>query len=372
MSLNELLPNWNSTAVASIVLFGAVVIGLIAHRIVFAILRRMGARPGVLVEASISQHCYRPALLLIPVAIVDMALPATRLSATGIALFGHVEGLILIGAVAWFVTSLTAVVADALLAKYRIEDPDNLCARTIHTQLQVFQRTIALIVTVLAAGSMLMTFSWARTIGSSLLASAGIAGLVAGIAARPTIANLVASIQIALTEPIRVEDVVIVEGEWGWIEEILTTYVVVRTWDLRRLVLPISYFVEKPFQNWTRTTAEIIGAVFMYVDYTCPIQPLRDELQRIVQASPRWNRRVCGLQVTNASEHTIELRALVSAANSGLAFDLRCEVREQLIDFIKRNDPHSLPKSRTELAEFRTQMPGSETDHEDRGQNEQG
>jgi small-conductance mechanosensitive channel len=372
MNLKDLLPDWNSIVISTIVLVGAIGIGVIIHRLVFAILRRGGARHGTIIESSLARHCYRPALLLIPAATVDMVLAATRLSATGVVLLGHLDGLILIGAVAWLVTSLTAVVTDALLTKYRIEDPDNLRARKIQTQLQVFRRTIAFIVILLAAGTMLTTFSWARALGSSLLASAGIAGLVAGIAARPTIANLVASIQIALTEPISLEDVVIVEGEWGWIEEILTTYVVVRTWDLRRLIVPISYFVEKPFQNWTRTTAEIIGAVFIYVDYTCPIEPLRDELQRILRASSRWNRKVCALQVTNASERSIELRALMSAANSGLAFDLRCEVREQLIDFIKRNYPDSLPKSRAEVAEFRSQIAAGESDSRARGQNEHG
>jgi hypothetical protein len=204
---------------------------------------------------------------------------------------------------------------------------------------------------------MLMTFPAIRHIGITLFASAGVAGLVVGMAARSTLSNLFAGIQIALTEPIRIEDVVIVEGEWGWIEEIGTTYVVVRIWDLRRLVVPLSYFIEHPFQNWTRVTADLLGTVIVYADYTVPVEEVRAELHRILQASEMWDGKVWGLQVTDATEHTLQLRALMSAADSSIAWDLRCHVREKLVAFLQERHPHSLPRVRAELDKASPQQP---------------
>jgi small-conductance mechanosensitive channel len=195
----------------------------------------------------------------------------------------------------------------------------------------------------------LMTFDRVRQLGTTILASAGVVGIVVGMAAQRTIATFIAGLQIAITQPIRVDDVVIVENEWGRIEEITLTYVVVRIWDLRRLIVPITYFIESPFQNWTRTSADILGTVFVYADYTMPIDVLRDELQNILKKSEHWDGKVCVLQVTNASDRTMELRALMSAADASTAWTLRCEVREKLIDFIRREYPKSLPKVRAEL-----------------------
>jgi small-conductance mechanosensitive channel len=194
-----------------------------------------------------------------------------------------------------------------------------------------------------------MLFEQVRGLGTSVLASAGVLGIVIGFAAQRTIANLFAGFQLALTQPIRIDDVVIVEGEWGRIEEITLTYVVVRIWDLRRLILPLSYFIERPFQNWTRREADILGTVFLYADYTIPVDALREELKRIAAQSPNWDGKVCGLQVTDATEQTIELRSLVSACDASKAWDLRCEVREKLIAFVQKNYPASLPKVRAEL-----------------------
>ena len=177
----------------------------------------------------------------------------------------------------------------------------------------------------------------------------GLAALVAGLAARSTFSNLIAGVQIAFTQPMRLDDVVIVEGEWGWIEEIRTTYVVVRIWDLRRLIVPLSYFIEKPFQNWTRQTADLLGTVFLYTDYTVPVEEVRQEFHRVLESSKRWDGKVWGMQVTNASERSMELRALMSAPNASVAFELRCFVREKLIQFLQEKYPQSLPKTRAEL-----------------------
>jgi small-conductance mechanosensitive channel len=183
----------------------------------------------------------------------------------------------------------------------------------------------------------------------SLFASAGVAGLVAGLAARPVLSNLIAGVQIAMTQPIRLEDAVIVENEWGWVEEITATYVVIRLWDWRRLIVPLSYFIEKPFQNWTRQSAALIGSVVIHVDYSVPVARVRDQLTEIVSQSTLWDRRVVNLQVTNATEGTIELRALVSAGSASAVWDLRCEVREKLIAFLQQTCPQALPRRRADV-----------------------
>jgi small-conductance mechanosensitive channel len=212
-------------------------------------------------------------------------------------------------------------------------------------------------ISVFALSVMLMTFPSIRNVGISLFASAGVAGLAIGMAARPMLSNIIAGIQIALTVPISIDDVVIVEGEWGWIEEIGSTYVVVRIWDLRRLVVPLSYFIEKPFENWTRRTADILGTVFVYTDYTVPVDEVRQELLRVLKTSDLWDGKTWGLQVTNASERSVELRALMSSANSSASWDLRCYVRERLIKFLQERYPQSLPRLRAELGEG-TRIPG--------------
>jgi small-conductance mechanosensitive channel len=235
----------------------------------------------------------------------------------------------------------------ALLSPQRLDVPDNLSARRMYTQVAVIRKIIITAVVVIATGSVLMLFDPVRQFGTSILASAGIAGIVIGFAAQRTLGNVLAGIQIALTQPLLIDDIVVVEGEFGQIEEITLTYVTVRTWDLRRMILPITYFVEKPFQNWSRVSTDLLGAVALYLDYQAPIGELRRELKRLVENNPKWDRRVCGLQVTDTKHTTIEVRALVSSTDPGKVFDLRCEVREGLIEFLCRNHPESLPRQRS-------------------------
>ncbi|RIV71724.1 mechanosensitive ion channel family protein, partial [Burkholderia pseudomallei] len=253
-----------------------------------------------------------------------------------------------IAALTWLLMRLAAAVGDAIIRAHPIDTADNLEARRIHTQTRVLARTVMVLIVIIGTGAALMTFPNVRQIGASLLASAGVAGLVAGIAARPVLGNLIAGLQIALSQPIRLDDVVIIQGEWGRIEEISGTYVSVRLWDQRRLIVPLQWFIENPFQNWTRSSAELIGTVFLYVDYRLPLEPLRAELARIVADAPQWDGRVQVLQVTDATERSMQLRALVSARDSSLAWDLRCRVREGLIAFINAHYPHCLPRERTE------------------------
>jgi small-conductance mechanosensitive channel len=262
----------------------------------------------------------------------------------------HALVLGLIAAITWLLVSLLNVVEDLLGERYRIDVPDNLEGRRIKTQVHVLRRITAVLVMVVGFAAMLMTFPTIWNVGAGLFASAGAAGLVVGMAAKPTLSSLLAGIQIALTEPIRLDDVVVVEGEWGRIEEISATYVVVRIWDQRRLVLPLTYFIEHPFQNWTRSSSEILGTAFFFVDYLVPVDALRARLHEILQSTPLWDRRVWNLQVTDATPSTLQIRALMSAANSSDAWDLRCLVREQLIQFIQQNYPEALPRTRADVS----------------------
>ncbi|WP_323118817.1 mechanosensitive ion channel family protein [Burkholderia alba] len=255
----------------------------------------------------------------------------------------------LIASLTWLLVRVAAAVAEAIVQAHPLDTPDNLQARRVHTQARVLARTVMVIIVIVGTGAALMTFPNVRQVGASLLASAGVAGLVAGIAARPVLGNLIAGLQIALSQPIRLDDVVVIQGEWGRIEEITGTYVSVRLWDQRRLVVPLQWFIENPFANWTRNNAEIIGTVFLFVDYALPLAPVREELARIVAAAPEWDGRVQVLQVTDATERAMQLRALVSARDSSLAWDLRCRVREGLIAFIQQHYPQCLPRARAEL-----------------------
>ncbi|MNN18106.1 Miniconductance mechanosensitive channel MscM precursor [compost metagenome] len=260
----------------------------------------------------------------------------------------HLNGLLMIVATTWLAARIIAGFAQGVLERHPVDVADNMGARRIHTQTRVLSRIAMSLVIVIGASMVLMTFPGARQVGASLLASAGVVGLVAGFAAKPVFSNLIAGLQLALTQPIRLDDVLIVEGEWGRVEEITGTYVVLRIWDDRRLIIPLQYFIEKPFQNWTRSSAELLGSVFFHVDYGMPLAPLRKELERIVHAAPQWDRRFFNLVVTDATERTMQLRVLCTAASSGLAWDLRCVVREGLIDFMQREYPQFLPRLRIE------------------------
>lgn len=278
--------------------------------------------------------------------IAGVGLPLEESTLEGIE---HFLNVLLIAAVTWLLIRALSIIDDVVVARHHLDTADNLQARRLLTQTKVLSRTGMIIVGVVGFGIILMTFHGVREFGVSLLASAGLAGIVVGFAARPTLSNLIAGIQLALTQPIRLDDVVIVEGEWGRIEEITATYVIVRIWDQRRLVVPLEYFINNPFQNWTRTTADILGTIYLYADYTVPVAEVREELERIVQASEKWDGKVVGLVVTDAKERVMELRALVSAANSGNAWDLRCYVREKLVDYLQREHPGCLPRTRADL-----------------------
>jgi small-conductance mechanosensitive channel len=270
--------------------------------------------------------------------------PTLRLSP----LLLHLTALCTIASITWLATRCVKSIGDTIIELNPTDSVDNLGARRIHTQSKVLARSVNVLIILIGTGMALMTLPLLKQIGTSLLASAGVAGLIVGFAAKPVLGNLLAGLQLALSQPIRLDDVVIVENEWGQIEEITGTYVVVRIWDQRRMVVPLQWFIEHPFQNWTRTSSELLGTVTVWTDYRLPVDPLRAEATRICQGAEEWDGRLCIIQVTDASERAMQVRVLVSAQDAGRCFDLRCKVREGLIAYIHREYPECLPRVRVD------------------------
>ena len=342
--------NWVPVAWSAGTLAVAIVISLVVRAVIFWLLRRMAqSKNDDVLFHSLVKHGARPSHSILPFLACLIVLPGLPLPHLALVALAHVASIGLIASIAWLAVLLVDVAADIIAGRYRVDVADNLTARRIRTQFGMLRRVVVFLVVVVALAIILMTFPAIRSIGGSLLASAGLASLIVGLAMKGTLSNLVAGIQIAFTQPFRMGDAVVIEGEWGWIEEIGTMFVVVRIWDLRRLVLPLSYFLEHSFQNWTRTSADLLGSVFIYTDYTVPVDPLRDELRRICESTKLWRGKVCVLQVSDCEPSTLQLRALMDARNSGDAWDLRCLVREKLVDFIQKSYPGSLPRYRGEF-----------------------
>src|SRR3989440_6411001 len=333
------------------ILYAGWIIALLwlAFRAVLAVEKRMNQwadRTGSVVGKVIIPIAGHTLRLAVPLLGVILLLPLLRLPDNWTWATETGFGILLIAAFSILIIRGVNAIQSALMSRHRLDAEDNLSARKVFTQVSVIRKIIVTAVVIIATGSILMMFDPVRQFGTSILASAGIAGIVIGFAAQKTLGNVLAGIQIALTQPLLIGDIVVVEGEFGQIEEITLTYVTVRTWDLRRLVVPITQLVEKPFQNWSRVSTDLLGTVILYLDYQAPMGELRKELKRLVQDNPKWDKRVCGLQVTDTKQTTIEVRALVSASNPGRVFDLRCEVREGLIEFLCHNHPESLPRQR--------------------------
>ena len=321
-----------------------------------------------LVRRLIANHPYARALLkrsigplglLLPTLAVQAVLAAAPKKFEWLPAWQHTVLLLTIIAVTWLAVSAVMGIRDVMKLRFPIDVADNLHARRVLTQTSVLLRTASGLIILFGMAGVLMTFPGVRQIGTSLLASAGLAGIVIGFAAKPVLGNLIAGLQIAMAQPIRIDDVVIVEGEWGIIEEITGAFVVVKIWDERRLVVPLQWFIEHPFQNWTRSSAEIIGSVFLWVDYALPLEPLRREMTRLCENAKEWDQRVAVLQVTDTNEKAMQLRIIVSSANASLNWDLRCRVREGLIAFVQREFPDALPRMRAQLIE--SQRPPHET-----------
>ncbi|HTU03837.1 MAG TPA: mechanosensitive ion channel domain-containing protein [Candidatus Sulfotelmatobacter sp.] len=334
---------------STILLVVAALVGVLAHAALVWAMRRIARRTRSAMADALVRRARGPTWAILPLLTVVPTLPFLSVPP-------HVEGLIhralglgLIAAFAWLAVAFTELLDDLITARYSAEGLNTQRARRIRTQVRVLRRIASVLIIVIALAGMLMTFPSIRNVGTSLFASAGLAGLVVGFAARPALSNLIAGVQIALTEPMRLEDFVVVEGETGSIEEIGSTYVVVRTWDRRRLVVPLTSFIERPFQNWTRHTTDLLGTVLLYADYSVPVEEVRQELRRILTASDLWDGDAWALEVTNLTDRCMELRALMSAQEAGKLWELRCLVREHLVAFLQARFPESLPRLRAEI-----------------------
>jgi len=327
----------------------AMLCALLAHNLVRALVRRaIGSRNSLALP--ILQRTAGPARLAICLVAVALVLPLAPLNDELRGTLAHLFAVATIALVGWILIRAIDLVAGRYLQRFRSDITENFLARKHVTQVRVFKRVIDTVVIIVAVSTALMTFDSVRQYGVSLFASAGAAGLIVGLAARPLLSNLIAGVQIAITQPIRIEDAVIIENEWGWVEDIASTYVVIRLWDWRRMVVPLSYFIERPFQNWTRDAASLIGSVVLHVDYAADVPRIRKRLEQAVHESKLWDGAVVNLQVVDTNSRTMELRALVSARNAPQAWDLRCEVREKLIAFLQREMREALPRERADIS----------------------
>jgi small-conductance mechanosensitive channel len=345
----------------------AIVVANIVHYVVFRVLRRQEAqRKGT--SWALQRYLSHPSRAIFFLTCMIFVLPTIP------GLPDRIEDLLhqifimaIVASLGWFAVGCIYVFQAITLRRYDLTAENNVQARRVHTQFQLFRRMLITFVVIIDIGALLWTFNDPRIwhYGSGLLASAGVASLILATAAKSTAANFLAGLQIALTEPIRIDDVVVVQGEWGRIEEINSAYVVIKIWDLRRLIVPLSYFIENSFTNWTRESSDILGTAFLYVDYSIPVEALRQQLTIIVQSSPLWDKRVCGLQVTNLTDRSMELRCLMSSRNSSESFDLRCLVREKMTAWIQQNYPATFPTTRfAALADSPLkQQSGEQTEH---------
>lgn len=348
--MQEVLENWSNNVHPWVwnllITLAAVVIGLLIKLIIKAVLNFYKNRNDYSLFRSIIVHTGRPLNHFVPLLVLNLMFPLMEMGRKFYVPLSRAVEIGLIISFAVLLISAIKVFEDYMYHVYDLNKADNLKERKVRTQLQFIRRFVVSIVILVTVAIVLLSFDNVRKLGAGLLTGVGIGGIIIGFAAQKSLANFLAGFQIAFTQPIRIDDVLVVEGEWGRVEDITLTYVVLNIWDQRRLILPINYFIEKPFQNWTRVSSEIIGTVFLYLDYQAPIEEIRKEFDRLLDNTPLWDKRVKVVQVTDAKETTIEVRMLVSASGSGKAFDLRCYIRENLISFLRDNYPESLPVNR--------------------------
>ncbi len=343
---------WNDIGPYVVPLGVSLLLGLLAWSVFAWLAQRARGKDGR--RARITRILSLPLAFVLPLMSLRAGLEATPLKDAQLALVKLALHVGIVGCVTWLLVRVVNGIVAAILRDNRIDVADNLAARQIHTQARVLGRVVSAMVILVGVSVVLLQFDEVRQLGMTLLASAGILGLVAGIAAKPVFGNLIAGLQIALSQPIRLDDVVIVQGEWGRIEEITSSFVVVHIWDERRMVVPLTWFIENPFQNWTRRSADMLGTVFLWLDYRTPMAEVRAEAERICRSDPRWDGRVCIAQVTETSETAMQVRLLMSARSSGDAFDLRCVVRERVLDYLVREHPYALPRQRNALTREQT------------------
>jgi small-conductance mechanosensitive channel len=330
--------------IAAAVAVAAVIGGLIVHRIGGALLRRATRKTPLL--HAIVEAIDAPASAALSLFALQVVWQGAPDDMARIATVRHVNGVLLIVAMTWLAMCAVSGLAQGVIARHPTDIADNLRARRVETQARILSRTAMTVILIAGAAIALMTFPGARHVGASLLASAGVIGLIGGLAARPVFSNLIAGLQLAIAQPIRIGDVLKVKDDWGSVEEITGTYVVLRVWDDRRQIIPLNWFIENPFENWTRTTSQMLGTVVLHLNYATPIAPIREQARKIVEAAPEWDKRECKVQVDDASEGTISVRIVVSSQHPQLLWDLRCRVREEMLSWLAREYPEFIPPMR--------------------------
>nr|WP_294894973.1 mechanosensitive ion channel domain-containing protein [uncultured Pedobacter sp.] len=340
------IPNWLFDI---IIILTAIIAGFILKFLLLRLTRYYNSQSNFSFAKSIVIRLGKPMNIFLPLVFLSITKSVIFLGPLLLTVYGKFIEIALIVSFAYILVSMINVFQDFVFSTYDLKKEDNLRERKIRTQLQFLRKVSVGLIIILTLAAILFSFDGMRRIGAGLLTGVGVSGIIIGFAAQKSLSNLLAGFQIAFTQPIRIDDVLVVEGEWGRVEEITLTYVVLHIWDQRRLILPINYFIEKPFQNWTRVTAEILGTVFIYADYSLPLDKLRAEFSRLLSLNPLWDKKLQALQLTDAKDNVIEIRALMSARNSSDAFDLRCYIRENLIVFIQEKYPQALPKLRASL-----------------------
>jgi small-conductance mechanosensitive channel len=360
LQFSESMPSivWNAMIAGT-----AIIVGLVAKVVITRILKYYEKKADYQHYSFFRSFIVRlgvPFTYFIPLFFLNIASPMMRMDKLYYVPLDRVIDILLTLSFANILIKGVRIAEDYVYHVYDLNKADNLKERKIRTQLSFLRKLFVAVIIFVTIAIILLSFDSMRKIGTGLLTGVGVGGIIVGFAAQTSLGNLLAGFQIAFTQPIRIDDVLIVEGEWGRVEDITLTYVVLRIWDQRRLILPINYFITKPFQNWTRISADILGTVFIYMDYSIPIEPLRKEFDDLLSKTKLWDGKVKVLQVTDAKEKTIEIRMLMSSGNSSDAFDLRCFIRENMITFIQKNHPGGLPKIRAEISNMFQQPPSAE------------
>ncbi|MGW5344041.1 mechanosensitive ion channel family protein [Streptomyces sp. NPDC004050] len=334
----------------ALVVGGVLAVTLLAGGLLDLLLRRADARHGETPLWGLLRHCRTPFRLTLATTLLYGSYREARILPAHGGAVGRALTLVLIGSASWLLVRIATAVVDSTYVRYALRTPDEARVRRVRTQVTLIHRVVTAAVVVIAAGAMLLPFPAMRTVGASLLASAGIIGIVAGIAAQSLLGNLFAGLQIAFGDTVRIGDTVVVDREWGTVEEITLTFLVVRTWDERRITMPVSYFTSKPYENWSRGGAEMTGTVFWHLDHSTPLEPMREQLRQILKEVPEWDGRTAGLAVTDTTPHTIQVRAVVSAGDASDIWTVRCAVRERMIAWLADRHPYALPRIATSPA----------------------
>ncbi|MCC6918317.1 MAG: mechanosensitive ion channel [Alphaproteobacteria bacterium] len=354
--LRHFLPDW---AISVALIAAAVALAWSLHALVMQAARWMLARKSEFWR-NLLTRVRRPVRLALVLILVGRAAEVAPVNDPTTAFVQQATLVLFIVLVGWSVFIALDVASALYMKRFKIDVEDNLIARKHVTQLRILRRAIGTLVVLITAGLALMTIASVREWGVSLLAAGGAASIIVGLSLQPLLTNLIAGVQIAMTQPFRIDDAVIVEGEWGWIEEINATYVVIRLWDWRRLVVPLTYFISTPFQNWTRENAALIGTAMLYVGHNAPIDEMRAKLEDICKESKLWDKRVVNLAITDITAKTMEVRCLASARNAPITFDLRCEIREKMMRWLRETHPEALLYDRN-LTEWVAQKDGRAT-----------